>query len=300
MRYGALIGDIAGSRFEGVLKDFFDLKFFPQEDEWYDPYNTDCSNLRLEGRFTDDSVLTLAVAEAILLHRKTGEPLEQLAVKQMQEKGRTYAHRGFGGAFYDWMFHSDPQPYGSYGNGAAMRVSPCAWLADNYKQAIEYARTVTNVTHNHPDSIWGAEVVVTAIWTLKETKDKERTAKYISKKYGLDPDEIRNSKFQINCKQAVSLAFKAFMESRSFNETIHRAINYGGDTDTLAAIAGSIAEAYYPIDADLIEQAKTFFNESGVSPDWEEPVALEYFKAFTDWKEPERKVRKFMRIWKGD
>lgn len=290
MRYGALIGDIAGSRFEGVSNEYFSpapYSLLKPDDKWYSSDNTDYSGLTLKGRFTDDSVLTLAVAEAILLHRKTGESLEQLVIRQLQEKHRAFVSRGFGSQFGYWACHDEPQPYGSYGNGAAMRISPCAWLAESYEQAIEYARIVTNVTHNHPDSIWGAEVVVTAIWLLRETKNKELTAKYLFDKYSLDLDAVHNSEFQINCKLAVSLAFKAFMRSQSFNETIHKAICYGGDTDTLAAIAGSIAEAMYPIDPDLIQQAEKFFGAEGVSTEWEEPVAMDFCKAFKEWIEPE-------------
>lgn len=296
MRYGALIGDIAGSRFEGVSNDYFSpnpVSLLKPEDKWYSADNTDYSGLKLRGRFTDDSVLTLAVAEAIIVHRRTGEPLEQLVIKQMQEKHRAFVSRGFGASFGFWACHDEPQPYGSYGNGAAMRVSPCAWLSESYEQAMDYAEIVTNVTHNHPDSIWGARVVVTAICMLRELKDKNETAKKLREWYGLDLNEVKNSEFQINCKQAVSLAFKAFMESESFNETIHRAVNYGGDTDTLAAIAGSIAEAYYPIDADLIKQAETFFGEEGVSPEWEEPVAMEVCKAFSEWQEPKNRRMRF-------
>ena len=289
MRYGAIIGDIAGSRFEGVSNDYFSPvnSVLKPDDKWYRTDNTDYNGLVLKGRFTDDSVLTLAVAEAILLHKKTGEPLEQFAVKQLQEKGKAFSARGFGSSFGFWCYHDEPQPYGSYGNGAAMRISPCAWLADTYEQAVKYAHIITNVTHNHPDSIWGAEVVVTAIWLLRETKDKDLTAKYLFDKYALDLDAVHNSGFQINCKQAVSLAFKAFMFSHSFNETIHKAVCYGGDTDTIAAIAGSIAEAFYPIEPELIQQAETFFEADAVSSEWEEPAAKDFCKAFAEWEEPE-------------
>lgn len=290
MRYGALIGDIAGSRFEGVSNDYFNsvpYSLLKPEDKWYSSDNTDYSGLVLRGRFTDDSVLSLAVAEAILLHRETGEPLEALVIKQFQEKYKAFFSRGFGGLFSSWAYHDKPEPYGSYGNGAAMRVSSCAWLAETYEQALDYARIVTNVTHNHSDSLWGAEVVVTAIWLLYETKDKEFVKEVLKKKYGLDIENVVNADFQINCKLAVTLAFKAFYNANSFLETIHKAICFGGDTDTIAAIAGSIAEALYPIDQELIEQTKTFFGEQGVSAEWEEPVAYEVFKAFSEWKEPE-------------
>ena len=293
MRYGALIGDIAGSRFEGVSNEYFNSKrhsLLRPEDEWYKAENAyHLDDLTLRGFFTDDSVLTLAVAEAILKHRKTGEDLERLVIQQFQEKHRAFVSRGFGNQFGYWACHDKPQPYGSYGNGAAMRVSPCAWLAETYSQAIKYAHIVTSVTHNHPDSIWGAEVVTSAIWLLRELHDKDVVAKFLRKKYDLDLDAVKNSSFQINCKQAVTLAFKAFMDADSFNETLHNAICYGGDTDTLGAIAGSIAEAMYPIDSALIRQAEKFFSEEGVSEEWDEPVALEFCKAFTEWEEPKHK-----------
>lgn len=256
------------------------------EDNWYRTDNTDYFNLPLKGRFTDDSVLTLAVADAILTHKKTGEPLEKLVIQKMQAAGKAFAHRGFSHLFFDWIFKSDPQPYESWGNGAAMRISPCGWLADTYEQALKWAEIITNVTHNTPDALWGAKFVTSAIFYMKSTNDeftKLFTKAQLCKEYNLDYDKIENAPFQRNCKQAVSLAFKAFCESNSFNETIHKAISYGGDTDTIAAIAGSIAEACYPIDTTLIEQARNFFSKEGELEDWEEPAVDEFFAAFKDW-----------------
>lgn len=256
------------------------------DDMWYRADNTDYSSLKLKGRFTDDTVLTLAVADAILLHRKTGQPLEGLVIEQMRKYSNEYEYRDYGGSFRQWLTMSEPKPYNSYGNGAAMRVSPCAWLADTYEQAIEYAHIVTNVTHNHPDSIWSVEVVVTAIWLLRQTKDKGQTLDYISRKYSYDISKVENSGFQINSKEAVSLALKAVMKAQNFNEAIHRAVGYGGDTDTIAAITGSIAEAIYPIEPELIKQAEYFCGKDGIPSDSVETPLTDFSKAFTDWIEP--------------
>ena len=256
------------------------------DDMWYRADNTDYSGLKLKGRFTDDTVLTLAVADAILLHRKTGQPLEGLVIEQMRKYSNEYEYRDYGGSFRQWLAMSEPKPYNSYGNGAAMRVSPCAWLADTYEQAIEYAHIVTNVTHNHPDSIWSVEVVVTAIWLLRQTKDKGQTLDYISRKYSYDISKVENSDFQINSKEAVSLALKAVMKAQSFNEAIHRAVGYGGDTDTIAAITGSIAEAIYPIEPELIKQTEYFCEKGGIPSDSVETPLSDFSKAFTEWIEP--------------
>lgn len=245
MKWGAIIGDIIGSRFEGCQLARVPFEYFVEE----------------RSCFTDDSVCTLAVAEAILDHKEKGVSLEQSAIKQLQKKGRRYLWAGFGGGMYTWIMADNPAPYGSYGNGAAMRVSPCAWLADSYEQAIEYAHTVTNITHNHEDSIWGAEVTVTAIWYLSQTDDKEYVMELLHDRYGLDLEKVQNNPFQINCRDAVSLACKAFFEANSFEETIQNAVWLGGDTDTIAAIAGSIAEAYYEVPPEWIEKAKERFAE---------------------------------------
>lgn len=290
MRYGAIIGDIAGQRLEG--KTFFQEEF--PEDGWYFG-NRD--ELTLHGRFTDDTVTTLAVAVAVMIHRKTGAPLDTLAVQQLQ-RCKAYAHRGFGGSFFDWMYKSDPQPYGSYGNGAAMRISPVAWFAESYEEAMQMTEQITNITHNHEDALYGAKLTVAAIWMLRQTKNKEITEDFLRKEFGFEKEKVVNKGFQINCRLAVNLALKSFLDADSFEDTLYRAIRLGGDTDTIAAIAGSIAESYYEIPERLIEQAEAILNTP--LPDYEEPNPYSFFRCLCEWKpeaEPKHKQKNLF-LWK--
>ena len=148
--FGAMIGDIAGSRFEGKFNIPKDFELVTEK----------C-------HFTDDTVQTLAIAKAIKEHRETGEPLKDLAIKYLQELGRRYLWCGCGDMFYKWLFKSEPQPYGSYGNGAIMRISPCAHFAHSLEQALDYAEIVTSVTHNTDEAVRAAKGVTTAIWLAR-------------------------------------------------------------------------------------------------------------------------------------
>lgn len=238
---GAIIGDVVGSRFEWHnLKSKKFVLFTPA-----------CKP-------TDDSVMTLAVAQAILQYRAGESSLEDAAVQWMQELGRRYPHSGYGGAFRRWLQSENPQPYGSYGNGAAMRVSACGFAARSLEEAIELADTVTAVTHNHPEGFKGAEATAAAIYLAQNGKSKEEIRTYLQAQYyplDFKLEEIRETyRFDVSCQGSVPQALVAFLESENFEDAIRNAISIGGDSDTIAAITGGIAEAYYGV-PDAIKEA---------------------------------------------
>lgn len=235
---GVIIGDIAGSRFERnniKSKDFelFAPNCFP----------------------TDDSIMSLAVAKAIVECRGDYSFLGVNAVKYMQEIGRHYPHCGYGGMFYHWIFSDNPQPYGSFGNGAAMRVSACGYAASSLEEATAMSKAVTEVTHNHPEGIKGAEAVTVAIYMAKTGNSIAEIRSHINDNYypmNFTLDSVRDSyRFNATCQGTVPQAITAFLESDGFEDAVRGAISIGGDSDTLAAITGSIAEAYYGVPDDI-------------------------------------------------
>lgn len=248
---GAIIGDIAGSRFEwnNVKTKEFEL----------------LSSIS-RCRPTDDSIMSLAVAKAILSCKGDYTGLGRQAVFCMQELGRQYPHAGYGGRFYKWIFDDNPHPYNSFGNGAAMRVSPCGFAASSLNEAISLAQEVTKVTHNHMEGMKAAEAVSAAIFLGRSGKSILEIRDYIEANYyriGFTLDSIRSTySFDVTCQGSVPQAFEAFFESTSFEDTIRNAISIGGDSDTIAAIAGGIAEAYYGIPSDLRKHALTFLDKT--------------------------------------
>ena len=235
---GAIIGDIVGSRFEwhNIKSKEFEL------------FNERCEP-------TDDSIMTLALAEAILICDGDLDRLSEEAVKQMREYGRRYPRAGYGGHFMQWIFSDDPKPYNSFGNGSAMRVSPCGFAASSLEEAVALARAVTRVTHDHPEGMKGAESVAAAIYLARTGKSKEEIRRYVEEHYyklDFTLDEIRPTyKFDVTCQGSVPQAFEAFFESDGFEDAIRNAISIGGDSDTVAAITGGIAQAYYGIPDEL-------------------------------------------------
>ena len=244
---GAIIGDIVGSRFEwdNIKTKNFDL------------FHPDC-------HFTDDTVMTLAIAKAILESHSYFE-LEKNAIKHMQEMGRRYPDLDYGSSFYTWLFSSKPHPYNSYGNGAAMRVSPCGFAARSWKDSLQLAECVTAVTHNHPEGIKGAKAICDAIGKARFGTDKTFIKRQISREYyrmNLTLDPIRNNyDFDETCQGTVPQALEAFFESTSFEDAIRNAISIGGDSDTLTAITGSVAEAYYGVPTDIREKAESYLDD---------------------------------------
>lgn len=246
---GAIIGDIAGSRFE-----------------WNNLKSKDFDLLTYRCHPTDDSVMSLAVAKAIMLSRENGSDLSRVTVACMQDFGHKYPDAGYGGKFSRWLISSDPQPYNSFGNGAAMRVSPCGFAASSMEEAVSLARTVTAVTHNHPEGLKAAEAVTAAIFMAREGKSLLEIRDYIEKNYykiNFTLDSIRaDYSFDVTCQGSVPQAFEAFFESTGFEDAIRNAISIGGDSDTIAAIAGGMAEAYYGIPDELRKHALTYLDQT--------------------------------------
>lgn len=247
---GAIIGDIAGSRFEGYSHYNIKTKEF------------DLLSIEHGCSATDDSVMTLAVAKAILDCADDYSQLEEKAVKNMQQLGRQYDNAGYGGYFYKWLFTENPQPYNSFGNGAAMRVSPCGFAARSLEEAVSLSQSVTRVTHNHPEGMKAAEAVSVAIFLARTGKKISEIRQYIEEHYykiNFTLDEIRPTyKFDVTCQGSVPQAFEAFFESKGFENAIRNAISIGGDSDTIAAITGGMAESYYGIPSAVREKALRF------------------------------------------
>ena len=248
---GAIIGDIVGSRFEWKQNKTKDFEFLT--------HIGGCNP-------TDDSIMTVTIANALLECKGEYSQLSQRAVEQMQKFGRKYPHAGYGGNFYGWLGSNNPQPYNSFGNGSAMRVSACAYAAKTIDEAIALSRAVTEVTHNHPEGIKGAEAVAVAIYLALEGKSIFEIRDYIDKHYypmNFTLDSVRDTyHFDVTCQGSVPQAIMAFLESADFEDAIRNAVSLGGDADTQAAIAGSIAEAYYGIPAGIRKLALTFLDET--------------------------------------
>jgi type I restriction enzyme M protein len=245
---GAIIGDIVGSRFEWNNYRAKDFEFLTYK----------CSP-------TDDSIMSLAVAQAILVSKPDYSDLSEKAVECMQAVGRNYPNCGYGGEFQRWMFSDKPQPYNSYGNGAAMRVSAAGFAASSIEEVKQLSKAVTEVTHNHPEGLKGAEATAVAIYLASSGKNLLEIRDYVTKNYyplNFTLDGIRDSyEFNESCQDTVPQALEAFFESKNFEDAIRNAISIGGDSDTLAAITGGIAEAYYGIPTEIRKHALTFLDE---------------------------------------
>ncbi len=245
---GAIIGDIVGSRFE-----------------WNNNKSKDFEFLTYKCFPTDDSIMTLALAQAILVSKPDHSDLGKNAVEYMQSVGRNYPDCGYGGGFRKWMFSDDPKPYNSYGNGAAMRVSAAGFAANSIEEAKDIAKKITEVTHNHPEGIKGAEATAVAIYMAKTGSSLLEIRDYIVKNYypmNFTLDGIRATyKFNETCQDTVPQALMAFFESTDFEDAIRNAISIGGDSDTLAAICGGVAEAYYGVPAEIRKHALTFLDK---------------------------------------
>ncbi len=243
---GAIIGDIAGSRFE-----------------WDNHRSKDFELFTPKCFATDDSIMSLAVAEALMRARADFSDLSAQAVRCMQEVGRPYPDCGYGGRFLGWMYADDPQPYHSFGNGAAMRVSACGLAAKSVEEAKALSRAVTIVTHDHPEGLKGAEATAVAVYMGKGGAPMADIRACMEGYYALDftLDSIRATyRFNETCQQTVPQALEAFFESTGFEDAIRNAISIGGDSDTVAAITGGVAGAYYGVPEALSRAARGYLD----------------------------------------
>ena len=250
---GAVCGDIVGSIYEAK-----NLKAVLAPEALFHP----------EDRFTDDSVMTCAVADGIRkglqqlpkdwLHAPQAEAVLFTAIQDsMLFFGRKYPNVGYGGTFIRWLQDENPQPYHSWGNGSAMRASYAGWAANSLEEAEKLGELSAAVTHDHPEGIKGAVVMAGCVYLLRQGASKEDLRAYVEKFYRLDftLDEIREEyTFHVSCMSSVPQAIEAFLEGGNYAEVIALGISIGGDSDTIAAMAGSLAEVIYPIPNTLRQQ----------------------------------------------
>lgn len=230
---GAIIGDIIGSVYE-----FHNIKI------------TDFPLFSERSRFTDDTVMTIAVSIGIREGYCDPDLSKEKIITAMHDLGSYYKRAGYGRRFWHWLKDNEHEPYGSYGNGSAMRVSSVAWAYSQLDDVEKYAEISAAVTHNHPEGIKGAQATAAAIFLGRTGKSKEDIKSYIVSRYGYDLtrtlDEIRPGyTFDVTCQGSVPEAIIAFLEGNDFEDTVRKAVSLGGDSDTIAAIAGSIAEGFY-------------------------------------------------------
>ena len=234
--YGAILGDIIGSPYEFDMGD--KTKDFPLFSK--------------KSYFTDDTVMTIAVAEAFMDAPDDETVIRKRLIQSMQKWGHRYPGAGYGLRFLGWLDSPNPQPYNSWGNGSAMRVSSAAWLFNDLETVRRMARISADVTHNHPEGIKGAEATAAAIFLARTGYSKAEIKAYIEENFHYDLsrtcDEIRPTYRHVeSCQETVPEAITAFLEGESFEDVIRTAVSLGGDCDTLTAIAGSVAEGFYGI-----------------------------------------------------
>ncbi len=233
--YGAIAGDMIGAPYEFDMSP--KVKEFPL--------------FSRDSQFTDDSVMTVAVAEALMdTIGQADTEIKAALIRSMKKWGAKYPDAGYGNMFYQWLHAKDPKPYGSYGNGSAMRVSSAGWLYDTLAQTRHIARLTAEVTHNHPEGIKGAEATASVIYLSRMGLSKKEIKAYIVRAFGYNLsrtcDEIRPGYYHIEtCPKTVPEAITAFMEGMDFEDVIRTAVSLGGDCDTLTCIAGGMAEAFY-------------------------------------------------------
>ena len=248
---GAIIGDVVGSMYEfDQRREIAHSKNFPLVQE--------------RSKVTDDSVMTLAVADALIRSMpKRGTPcsdetFRKQVIASMLRLGRKYPYAGYGVRFYDWLQESNPKPYNSWGNGSAMRVSPVAWAFDTLEEVEHFADISAAVTHNHPEGIKGAQATAGAIFLARTGHSKAEISDYATTRYGYDfsrtLDEIRPTYHHVeSCQETVPEAITAFLEGKDFEDVTRCAVSLSGDADTLTAISCSIAEGFYGIPDEICE-----------------------------------------------
>jgi ADP-ribosylglycohydrolase len=243
---GALVGDIIGSTYEFYNTKSMDFELFERG----------C-------RFTDDSVMTLAVAK--WLTEDEAHTIHYL-IYCMQELGNLYPNAGYGGRFSQWLREDNPQPYNSWGNGAGMRVSPVGLYAKTLDEALALAAITASVSHNHPEGVKGAQAIAASVFLAKQGKTKADIKAYVENTFGYDLNrtiaEIRpRYEFDVSCQGSVPEAIIAFLEGNSFEEVIRLAISLGGDSDTIGAMAGAIAACVYSIPEEIAARCNALLTD---------------------------------------
>lgn len=277
MILGAIIGDVVGGPYE-----FNNIK--TKKFELLTEYSS----------FTDDTVMTLAVSDALCKWKK-GEVIDenefsQALIASMREFGRRYPYAGYGGRFFQWLSSDDPQPYNSWGNGSAMRVSPVAWYFDDLETVERFAALSAKVTHNHPEGIKGAQATAAAIFLARKGKSKSSIKGYIEARYDYDLsrtcDEIRpDYSFDVSCQGTVPEAIIAFLEADDFEDALRNAVSLGGDSDTLSAITCSIAQGMWGIPEEIEKLVREKLDEFLIA-------SLEKWEAALSEKEQEKEQEK--------
>ena len=228
--FGALVGDIIGSHFEFNNTKSKDFPFFNEDT-----------------RFTDDSVLTLAISKYFLTFLK--ETNKDELIKLVKETAQKYINAGYGPSFLRWINSNSSLPYNSYGNGAAMRVSPAAYVSNSLEETIKFSDFVTSITHNHEEGLKGARCIATSIYLLLHGATKSEVKEYVEKNYyqlNFDyEDLVQNYKFEISCQKSVPQAIYIFLISKNYVDALRNAISIGGDSDTISDMVLALSEAYY-------------------------------------------------------
>ena len=222
---GAIAGDVIGSAYE-----------------WHPIKTTEFPLFHVRSRFTDDSVMTLAVAHAIMENIDYGTA--------MKEFGRRYPNAGYGRSFYKWIFEDEVRPYNSWGNGSAMRVSPVGYAFDTLDDVLREAKASAEVSHDHPEGIEGAQAIALAVFLARTGSSKDTLREKIAGRFGYNLDQTLDKlrpiySFDVSCIGTVPPAIIAFLESKDYEDAVRKAVSLGGDSDTLACITGAIAHAFY-------------------------------------------------------
>ena len=243
---GAIAGDVIGSAYE----------FNPTREYGFELFTP-------KSTFTDDTVLTMANAQWLL---EDEQHSHETLVNIMQDLCHRYEWRGYGGRFVQWIVSSNPQPYGSFGNGSAMRVSPVGYYAQTLDEALELAKISAEVTHNHPEGIKGAQATAAAIFLARQGKTKQEIGKYVAETFNYDLsrtlEEIRpDYTFDETCQRTVPEAITCYLEGRDYEDVVRLAVSLAADADTLAAIAGSIASATMDVPNEISQRVISLLSE---------------------------------------
>ena len=261
---GGIIGDIAGSRFEFSPHRNKNFELLVKGENYMTKKQT-LKEFKETCRFTDDTVMLIAIANALLEANGDYSNLKELTINNMKHFGHKYPFAGYGAKFNTWLTLPITEPYNSFGNGSAMRIGAVPYFANNIEEVKTLSKLVTEVTHNHYEGIKGAEAVACCIWLALQNYDKTYIKEYIENNYYfLDFDYkelVKSYTHDESCQNSVPQSIFAFIISDSYEDTIKTAISMGGDADTMACIAGSIAEAYYGVPSELQEKGITFLPE---------------------------------------